>query len=55
MKRSYLLDAPSDAASTLGRQLVDVLIEAGVTFGEAINALGAAETILKTETKPIRG
>lgn len=53
MKQSYWLAEPSKTELALGRKLVDVLVEANVPYGAALNALDAAETILKTETKPI--
>ncbi len=54
MRRSYRLAEQDEATLELGRKLVNVLIEANVTFGKAIAALDAAEDILEDETRPIR-
>lgn len=54
MRQPYRLTEPSEDTLALGRKLVDVLIETNVSFGEALNALDAAENILKAETKPIK-
>ncbi len=52
MKRSYRLPESDETTLELGRKLVNVLIEANVTFGKAIAALDAAEDILENETRP---
>jgi len=52
MRRLYRLSEQDEATLELGRNLVNVLIEANVTFGKAIAALDAAEDILEDETRP---
>jgi len=54
MRQSYELTPPSEATLALSRKLVNVLIDANIPFGEALDALDAAENILKAETRPIK-
>lgn len=54
MKLPYAPPEIDEATQELAKALVSVIIDAGVTYKKAEDALGAAQRILASETMPSR-
>ena len=53
MKRSYQLPADSEAAKSLSRDIVKVLISSGQNYQDCIDALDLAGDLLLRRSKPV--